>query len=162
LISSNQINNCRLYKQPLSLINMCLKSPLFPIRTKVNSLEMSRIWSHTRENDLFTLEKGAFSCVSCYIFLNCKLVEMFHIAYENNTGIYFQMFVSFAYLIVNGFLGNYNFIFSSDTTWRGIRSKVLRPIHFWRGRSDGRITHEAIKADRKREGVRKRNFTWGH
>ena len=102
MISSNQINNCRLYKQPLSLINMCLKSPLFPIRTKVNSLEMGRIWSHTRENDLFTLEKGAFSCVSCYFFLNCKLVEMFHIACENNTGIYFQMFVSFAYLIVNG------------------------------------------------------------
>ncbi len=30
----------------------------------------------------------------------------------------------------------------------GIKSKVLRPTQFWGGRSEGRITHETIKADR--------------
>jgi len=30
----------------------------------------------------------------------------------------------------------------------GIRSKFLRPTHFWGGRSEVRITHEAIKTDR--------------
>jgi hypothetical protein len=39
-------------------------------------------------------------------------------------------------------------------TWgRGVRSKVLRPTHFQGERSEGRISHEAIKADRKWEGV---------
>jgi len=39
---------------------------------------------------------------------------------------------------------------------RGIRSKVLRQTH-----SECLITHEAIKANRNREGVRRLNFTWG-
>jgi len=38
---------------------------------------------------------------------------------------------------------------------RGVRSTFLRPTHFWGGRSEGRITHEAIKADRNWEGVRR-------
>jgi len=31
-----------------------------------------------------------------------------------------------------------------------------------RGRPEGRITHEAIQADRNREGARRPNFTWGY
>ncbi len=40
---------------------------------------------------------------------------------------------------------------------RGVRSKVLRPSHFQGGRSEGRFSREAIKADRKWEGVLKLN-----
>ncbi len=39
---------------------------------------------------------------------------------------------------------------------RGVRLEVLRPTHFQGGRSEG-ISHEAIKADRKWEGVTRPN-----
>jgi len=48
-----------------------------------------------------------------------------------------------------------------SVTWPGSGYQVesFKANTLLRGRSQGRITHEAIKTDRNREGVRRPNFT---
>jgi hypothetical protein len=43
-----------------------------------------------------------------------------------------------------------------------VESFKAKTIFFWGGRSEGRITHEAIKADQNREVVRRLHFILGY